>query len=99
MAITQNELNRPDYLTDYVNRWLLHDLLKVDKIFVDTWFDATCGGYKVMYRCMKGGKVVCRMEFDDGVPIKDRITAMQIALRIEDGNHTEGQESSPAKTT
>jgi len=32
------------------------------------------------------------MVFDDDTPLQDRVTAMQVALRMNDGNDSQGQE-------
>lgn len=98
MATHPNNQVSRIYLTEHVNRWVLQDLLKVDNVLVESRFDTKSLEYKVIYACMKGGKRICVMEFDEDIPVQDRITAMQTALRIENGNHTEGQKSSPAKT-
>lgn len=86
MATTPN-FKQTSYLTDQVNRWLLRDLLGVDKIYAHSNLQ-TC---QVTYACMRGRNVVCEMTFDDVTPIQDRLTALRTALRLINGNDTEGQ--------
>lgn len=39
-----------------------------------------------------------RVEFGLDVPLQERVTAAIVAMRIEHGNHSEGEGSSPSKT-
>lgn len=96
MAIT-HDITRTIYnypLTEAANRWVLDKILNVDKVVVQTWFDMPISSYKVMYWCYRRSKLVCSMAFDDSTPMEDRVTALQVAIRMTDGNDTKKQEGS-----
>lgn len=97
MAITlsnnyPNSYNYP--LTEAANKWVLDKILNVDRVVVQTWLDMSLNGYKVMYSCYRKSKLTCSMIFEDSTPIEDRVTALQVALRMTDGNDTKEQEGS-----
>lgn len=87
------------YLTAQANKWVLDKILNVDKVVVYTHLDVSIMQYKIGYVCVRRGEVVLKMTFDDDVPLQDRVTAMQVALRINNGNDSQGQESCPPKVT
>lgn len=94
MAITldhnyPNSYNYP--LTEAANKWVLDKILNVDRVVVQTWYDTRVPEYKIMYSCYRGSKLACSMTFEDSTPIEDRVTALQVTLRINDGNNTEEQ--------
>lgn len=68
------------------------EVLGVDKIY--TFFDPLTFGQQ--YICTKDGHSVLEMTFDELTPLEDRITAMRIALRMEHGNDSETEGSSPS---
>jgi hypothetical protein len=91
VAIIQSNYDYP--LTQQANRWVLDKILNVDKVVVQTWLDYnTYNSYKIGYACIRKDKVVLKMVFDDDTPLQDRVTAMQVALRMNDGNDSQGQE-------
>lgn len=79
-------------LTQMANKWVLDKILNVDKIVVQTLLRTDSMTYVVQYACIRDQKVVVTMVFDDDTPMEDRITAMQVALRMSDGNHNQKQE-------
>ena len=63
--------------------------------------DQVCRNYdpirsETTYFLIRDKDVVCKMTFDDLVPIEDRVTAIRVAMRIEHGNDSEGEGSSPS---
>jgi len=92
VAIAPSNYDYP--LTQQANRWVLDKVLKVDKVIVQTRLDMAVMTYKIDYVCVRNNKVVLRMVFDDDIPLQDRVTAMQVALRMNDGNDSQGQEGS-----
>ena len=68
---------------------LLQEIFKVDQV---------CKNYmphtaETTYFLIKDKDVVCKMTFDDLVPIEDRVTAIRVAMRIEHGNDSQGKGS------
>lgn len=81
-------------LTEAANKWVLDKILNVDKVVVQSWYVPEQDSYKVGYSCVKNSKVVCQITFDDNTPIEDRIAAMQVSLRMTNGNDSQKQTSS-----
>ncbi len=79
-------------LTEQANKWILDKILNVDKVVVQTWLDTTESTYRIAYACYRKQKLVCKIVFDDDTPLEDRVTAMQVALRMSDGNDNQKQE-------
>lgn len=93
-AITiHDQANTYNYtLTQQANKWVLDKILNVDKVVVQTWLDTPYMTYRVGYACYRKQKLVCKIVFDDDTPLEDRVTAMQVALRMNDGNDNQKQE-------
>lgn len=91
MAITHDTSKYNYNLTQQANRWVLDKILNVDKVIVQTQLRMDSMDYVVSYACIRNNKVVLRMVFEDDVPLQDRVTAMQVALRIENGNDSQKQ--------
>jgi hypothetical protein len=77
-----------NYLAEEV---LLQEIFEVDQV---------CRHYDpktqdTTYFLIKEKDVVCKMTFDDLVPIEDRVTAIRVAMRIEHGNDSEVKGGSP----
>jgi hypothetical protein len=68
------------------------EYLGVDKIY--TFFDPLYMGQQ--YICVKNGVNVLDMTFDELTPLEDRVTAMRVALRMEHGNDSQTEGSSPS---
>ncbi len=93
MTIILDRANTYNYpLTQQANKWVLDKILNVDQIVVETWLDQAISQYKIGYACYRKQKLVCKMVFDDATPLEDRVTAMQVALRMTDGNDNQKQE-------
>lgn len=78
-----------NYLAEEV---LLQEIFEVDQV---------CRNYdpkrsETTYFLIKDKDVVCKMTFDDLVPIEDRVTAIRVAMRMKHGNDSEGEGSSPS---
>ena len=78
-----------NYLAEEV---LLQEIFEVDQV---------CRHYDpktqdTTYFLIKEKDVVCKMTFDDLVPIEDRVTAIRVAMRMKHGNDSEGEGSSPS---
>jgi hypothetical protein len=71
---------------------LLQEIFKVDQVCIN-FMPHTA---ETTYFLIKDKDVVCKMTFDDLVPIEDRVTAIRVAMRIEHGNDSEGEGSSPS---
>lgn len=78
-----------NYLAEEV---LLQEIFKVDQVecYQELYSMDT------RYILVKDKKVVCNMKFDVFTPIEDRVTAIRVAMRIEHGNDSEGEGSSPS---
>lgn len=79
-------------LNNLAEEALLQDIFGVDHVCKD--YDINTA--KTNYILIKNKSVVCNMEFDDLTPIEDRVTAIRVAMRIEHGNDSEGEGSSPS---
>ena len=96
VAIT-HDVNKARYnypLTEAANKWVLDKILNVDKVVVQSWYVPEQDGCKVGYSCVKNSKVVCQIVFDENTLMEDRIAAMQVSLRMTDGNNSQKQKSS-----
>lgn len=79
-------------MTQQANKWVLDKILNVDKIVVQSLLRMDSMTYVIQYACIRDQKVVLTMVFDDDTPIEDRVTAMQVALRMTNGNDNQKQE-------
>ena len=82
MAITRNE-----FATKAIAEYL-----GVDKIY--TFLDPI--KLEHQYICMVNGHVALEMLFDDYTSLEDRLTAMKVALRMEHGDNSKTEGSSPS---
>lgn len=80
-------------LSDTATAVLLKDIFHVDKVHVLRRPHAID---EIEYALMRDGKVVCAMKFDDITPLEDRVTALRVAMRMSDGNDSQGEGSSPS---
>lgn len=58
--------------------------------------DQVCRNYDprtqdTTYFLIKDKDVVCKMTFEDYIPLEDRVTAIRVAMRIEHGNASKKQ--------
>jgi len=80
-------------LTDTATAVLLKDIFNVDKVHV---LRRPHVMDEIEYALMRDGKVVCNMKFDETTPLEDRVTALRVAMRMSDGNFSQGEGSSPS---
>ena len=79
-------------LNDLAEEALLQDIFGVDQVRRD--YDPH--KMRTRYLLIKDKLALCDMEFDDLVPIEDRVTAIRVAIRMKHGNDSEGEGSSPS---